>query len=127
MNWTLLELENLRPLGGLMHHVRSHNVTRHQVRGELDSREIQVQDVCHSSNDFRLADPGDAFEQNMALGEQADQRTINNLLGTDDNLANFLADTCELVSKQAYSVFDFDCHWFSRGLIARKYLFTRFR
>ena len=127
MDRALLKLEDLFARLGLVHHVGSEDIAGHEVGGELDPRELQVQDVGDGGDDLRLADPGDPFQQDMPLGQQADQHTVDDLLGTDDDLADFLADERELLGEAAYSLFDFGCHRFSRGRMARKYLLTRFR
>jgi len=127
VNRALLELEDLRAGLGLVHDVGTDDVTGHQVGGELDAREVQVQHVGDGGDDLGLADARDAFEQHVALCQEADQSAIDDFFGADDDLTDLLADALELLGEQVDSIFDSGGHWFSRGRMARKYLLTRLR
>ena len=43
-----------------------------------------------------LAEPGHAFEQNVAAGQQTDQDAVDDVLLADDDLADFLAHLIEM-------------------------------
>ncbi len=43
-----------------------------------------------------LPRPGNAFQQHVAAGEQADQHAIDDVLLADDDLADFLAHLIEM-------------------------------
>ena len=84
-----LELEHSRrPSGVFVDDVRADDVGRHQVGRELDALEVQVQRLGERADQQRLAQPGHAFEQRVAAGEQAGQHAVDDLVVADDHLAD---------------------------------------
>ena len=61
------------------------DVGGHQVGGELDAREGAAHDLGERLDGQRLGYAGDAFEQHVALGEQADQHPLDEQILTDDD------------------------------------------
>ena len=59
---------------GLLDDVRPHDVRRHQVGRELDPRERQGEDLPEGADEHGLPEPRDALQQDVAAGEQADER-----------------------------------------------------
>ena len=59
--------------------VRAGDVGRHQVRGELDAAELQVERLGERSHQHGLAQPGHTLEQGMATGDEADQHVAHNV------------------------------------------------
>jgi hypothetical protein len=74
-------------------HHGSDDVARHQVWSELDAGVFQVQDSGKGPQQGGFAQPGDAFEQHVSAGEQADDNAIHHFLLTDDDFGDFLADS----------------------------------
>ena len=68
------------------------DVGRHQVRGELDPVERAVDHVGEGPDEHRLAEPGDALEQGVAVRQQAGQRLADKVALTDDDLADLALD-----------------------------------
>ena len=78
-NRAALELE-LAPAAGSFHDdVRAENVRRHQVGRELDAVEGQIEHLAQRADQQRLAETGNAFEQDVAAGEEGDQRAFDDL------------------------------------------------
>jgi hypothetical protein len=69
----------------------AHDVSGHEIGSELNPRIFQVKDMAQGSQQCGLAESGDAFQQDVAAGEQADEHAIHDALLADDNFANFLA------------------------------------
>ncbi len=65
-----LELEERAAVRVLLHDVGADDVGGHQVRRELDARELQVQDVRQRVDEAGLAHAGNALEQHVAAGQQ---------------------------------------------------------
>ena len=72
--------------------VRAGDVCRHQVRRELDPVEGAVDDVADGPHEHRLAEPRDALEQDVAVGEQAGQRLADERGLADDDPADLALD-----------------------------------
>ena len=66
---------------------RADQVARHQVRGELDPVEGAAEDLGGRLDRERLGQAGDALEQQVAVGEQADEQPLEHrVLAGDDAL-----------------------------------------
>jgi hypothetical protein len=91
-------LEPKDPLAALLDEdVRAGDVGRHQVRRELDPVEGAVDDVGDRADEHGLAEPGDAFEENMGVRQEAGEGLPHQLALTDDDLANLRLDcACSL-------------------------------
>ena len=68
------------------------DVGRHQVRGELDPAVLEVQRVRQGPHEHRLAEPGDALQEDVAAGQQGDHDAAYDGLLADDHPADFLLD-----------------------------------
>ena len=69
----------------LLQHLGADDVGGHQVGGELHPAERQVDDLRQRLQQHRLADAGDAFEEGVALGEQARRDRADQLVLADDD------------------------------------------
>ena len=76
----------------LLDHVRAGDVRGHQVRRELDPAESQLQRLGQRADHQRLGDARHAFQNAVALAEHRDQQFIEDLLLSDDDLADLLAE-----------------------------------
>ena len=76
----------------LLEHLGADDVGRHQVRRELDPGERQVDDLRQGLQQHGLADAGDAFEEHVALGEQARDDGADQFTLADDDLADLGLD-----------------------------------
>jgi len=86
-----LKLERPFAIRGLQHHVRAQDVSGHQVRRELDPREMQIQRQGQRPDQERLAQARHAFQQAMPADEQARQHAVYDLVVADDHPADLLA------------------------------------
>ena len=81
--------------------VRADDVGRHQVGRELDAVEGAVEHVGDRPHEHRLAQAGHAFEQRVAVGDEADQRLPDELVLADDDCLDLGLDRsraiCELL------------------------------
>ena len=68
------------------------DVGRHQVRRELDPVEGAVDDVGDRADEHRLAEAGDALEQDVAVGEQAGDRLADQGRLADDDAPDLAFD-----------------------------------
>ena len=85
---TALELEVLPSVGVLDDDVGADDVSRHQVRRELDPRERQIQALRQRPDEEGLAEARHALEQHVAAGKQADQHVRDDLVVPHDDLAD---------------------------------------
>ena len=89
---TLHEMEgSLTSLGVVLQHVGAGDVRGHQVGCELDPPKRQLQDLGNGAHQQRLGQPGNSLEQAMPTGEQRDQQLVNNLVLTDNRLADLFS------------------------------------
>ena len=91
-------LEHEPPASGLVfaQDVGADDVGGHQVRCELDAGELDMESVGQGAHQQRLAEAGNALEQDVAVGEQADDRTVDHLLLADDDVADFAVQLAAL-------------------------------
>jgi hypothetical protein len=73
-------------------HLGAGDVGGHEVGRELDPLEREIQDLRDGLDQKRLREPGHAGDQTMAPGEERDQHLIDDVLLTDDHLADFRED-----------------------------------
>ncbi len=71
------------------------DVAGHQVRGELDAPELQRQRLAQRAHQQGLAEPGHAFEQAVAAGQQPDQQLLDHVVLADDGLADRFAQLAQ--------------------------------
>ncbi len=62
------------------------DVGRHQVRGELNPVELQLEDARQRVNQQRLGQPRDANDEAVATDEERQQHQLNGVTLTDDEL-----------------------------------------
>ena len=67
--------------------VGAHDIGRHQVRCELDPREIQLQCLAERTDQHCLSQPGHAFHQHVASCQQGDHRASHQVPLPDYQLA----------------------------------------
>ena len=72
-------------------HVGADDVGGHQIRRELNARELDVKGFGQGTHQSRLAETGNTLEQYMAVGEQTDDHAVDHLLLADDHLADLAA------------------------------------
>ncbi len=94
----------------LLHDVRADDVGRHEVRRELDARELQVQDVGERVHEARLAHAGNALEQHVAARQQRRDGVLDDFFVADDPLSNFLGDPGEAFTELIDVVRDGNSH-----------------
>ena len=71
---------------------RAHDVGRQQVGRELDAREVGVDGLRERAHGQRLREAGHAFEEDVAVGEEADQQAIDEVLLADDDPGDLFAE-----------------------------------
>ena len=91
-----LEAQRLRAAVVGLHDHAADDVGGHQVGRELDARILQVQHARQRAQQRGLAQAGNAFEQHVAAGEQADQHAVDHVRLADDDLADLLPDEVKL-------------------------------
>jgi hypothetical protein len=91
----VLKAERLRAAFGIDDHAAD-DVSGHQVGRELDARIFQVQHARKRAQQRGLAQSGDALQQHVAAGEQADEHSVHHILLADDDLSDFVANILEL-------------------------------
>ena len=63
------------------------DVGRHQIGRELDALEVEIEDVGERLDEQRLRQAGHAGDQAVAAGEERDQHLLDDLVLSDDDLA----------------------------------------
>ncbi len=87
-----MKLELPVAFGALDDHVGAEDVGGHQVGGELDARELEVERLGERAHQQRFAEAGHALEQAVAADEQAGENAVDDVVVADDDPANLLAD-----------------------------------
>ena len=77
-------------VGVLLEDLGAGDVGRHQVRGELNASEAQVQRPRQGADQQGLGEPGNPDQQAVAAGEEGDQQVLDNFTLPDDHLAYLL-------------------------------------
>jgi hypothetical protein len=67
------------------------DVGGHEVGGELDARELQVEGLGKRADEEGFADAGNAFEQNVTAAEEAGEHAFDDFALADDDSADLLA------------------------------------
>ena len=68
-NGSFLKLKLSFPIGILDDHVGTKNVSGHQVRGELNAIEIQIEGICQGANQHGFPQSRCTFEQAVAANQ----------------------------------------------------------
>ena len=76
----------------LLQHLGAEDVGRHEVGGELDPAERQIDRRRQGLEEHGLAQAGHAFEQHVALAQHADEDVAHELGLTDDHPPDLLLD-----------------------------------
>ena len=90
-----------RPLGGavlaLLRIVnqRADNVRRQEVGGKLNAAEFRVNGRGQRPRRQGFGQPGHAFQQHVAIGEQAHQQPVHQILLTHNGIGNFGAQPAD--------------------------------
>src|SRR5208337_1331897 len=71
---------------------RAGDIGRHQIDGELNSIEAEIQRQPQRLDQRRFAGAGDAFDQHVAAREQGRQQLLDRLLMPDDHLVDLGLD-----------------------------------
>jgi hypothetical protein len=79
--------------------VGTHDVCRHQVRCELDSRRLQMERVAERLDELRLAESRHAFKQDMSPREHSHQHIVDDVPVANDDLGDLSMDSLELTSE----------------------------
>ena len=72
------------------------DVGGHQVRRELDAGILEMQNAAERSEQRRLAEPRDAFQQNVAASQETDEHAIHHRLLANNDLSDFVAYLIEV-------------------------------
>ena len=67
------------------------DIAGHQVRGELNARKLAAEATGQRPHQQGLAQPGDAFEEDVTAGNQRRQHVIDHRLLADQRLVQFAA------------------------------------
>ena len=73
--------------GIVLDDIRARDVRGHQVRGELDAVEAEVQGLGHGTDQQGLGQSGHAHEERVAPGKQGDAQKFHDALLADNDLA----------------------------------------
>ncbi len=65
--------------------MRAKHITRHEVGRELDALEIQLEDLADGADERGFAEAGQAFKQDVAAAQDADEHKAMKLLATEQN------------------------------------------
>ena len=65
---------------------------RHEVRRELDARELEVEDARYRVHEQRLGEARHADDQGVAAGEQRDEHLLDDVVLADDELPELAED-----------------------------------
>jgi hypothetical protein len=76
----------------LVQHFGAGDVGRHEVGGELNALEGEVQDLRDGLDEQRLRQPGHPRDQAMAAREERHQHLVDDFVLSDDDLADFGED-----------------------------------
>ena len=74
---------------------RADDVGGQQVGRELDAMKLRLDGRGQRADGQRLGQARHAFEQDMAVGEQADEQPVHQMFLADDDLADFLAQPAD--------------------------------
>ena len=79
------------PTGGrvLLEDLRPGDVRRHEVRRELDPREVEVEHLCHDVDDHRLGEPRHAEHEAVAADVEGEEHLLEDVPLAHDLLAHF--------------------------------------
>src|SRR3954449_3690547 len=79
------------------HHHASDNVARHEIGSVLDARVAQLEYPGQGTEKRGLTESWNSFEQDMTAGDKADQNSIDYVRLANDDLADLVAHTVQVV------------------------------
>src|ERR1043165_7643179 len=91
VNWMRLNLSWRNPPGA------RRGGGRHEGRRELDAVELELQHAAERAHEQRLAQPGDAFQEAVAAGEERCQHPADDVVVAHDHLAQLRFDRLEVL------------------------------
>jgi hypothetical protein len=100
-----LEREVPPPLRRLDHDVGADDVGGHQVRGELDAGETQIQALRQGLDQEGLSQPRHPLQEGMPTGEQTDQDAADDLPVAHHHLGDLPREGVEHLAKPVGSFF----------------------
>lgn len=71
-------------------HIGAGDIGRHQVRGELNAAELDIEQFGDGADDECFGESGDSNEETVAAGEDGGEDLINNRILSDDDFMEFL-------------------------------------
>ena len=71
---------------------RTDHVGRQQVGGKLNTTEVGVDGLCHRLDGEGLGQARHALEEDVSVGQQADQQSLGHLFLSDDDLVHLQVD-----------------------------------
>ena len=88
------ELELAFPTdAGFLDDIRAGDIGGHQIRGELDTIEGEVEGLGDGGDEEGFRETGDAHEQGVATCEQADCEFFDDFILSDDGFCDFFAES----------------------------------
>src|SRR5690606_19134809 len=94
-----LELEG-SPAAIILHDdLRADDICRHEVGGELDPPEAQVEHLAERPHEERLSESGDSLEKTVSTREESDEHLLDDLLLADDDTADLAANALEALTE----------------------------
>ena len=90
-----LKCELATPVLARQNYARAGDIRGHQIDGELDSVEAQIEREPQRLDQRGLAGAGHAFDQHVTAGEQRRQQFLDRLLVTDDQLYESRPESAE--------------------------------
>ena len=85
---------HLATAGGriLLHQIRGGDVRGHQVGRELDTRELQLEHLCHGVDEQRLGEARHTDDEAVTADEECQQNLRHHIVLSDNNLLEFRDD-----------------------------------
>jgi len=77
---------------GLVQNLHAGDVRRHEVRGELDALELEMEDAGDGFDQQRLGQAGSAGNQAMSAGKKRDEDLFDDFFLADDDFCQFVFD-----------------------------------
>ena len=100
------------------------DVRRHEIGGELDALELEIEHLGDGAHEHRLREAGHADEQHMAARDDRGEHVLHDLLLPDDGLADLLEDALGVPSHLLDQCLKFgsvrDFHLLARSTRARR-------
>ena len=73
-------------------HVGPRDIRRHQIRCKLDTTEVHIERFRERTSHFRLAQSGNAMEQDVTSRKKSDEHRIDDLVLSHHNFRHLNAD-----------------------------------